>query len=236
MIFRRRYPVSEDLRGWIVENFDWAADHGLLTRETPLVLPTREFITAPKGEDPATARRIAEDLKRLLGLDGETISVAPSEGPAPEYRLDYNALSGRAGSWERAGEAGGIIRYDPALMRQPVAFLALMTHELMHHVLHRIDEYPPGGPEAEELATDLHMISCGFGVIAMAGAEQAGWLGYMTQPSRAHALALFLAARGIGAAAARAYLPALSAGYLGKALREVARSGEAEALRARLAG
>lgn len=229
MFFKRRYPVSDDLRGWIVENIQWAVAHGLLTPETPLVLPTRDFIRAPKGTDATTARAIAEDLKALLGLEGETIGIEPADALDPEYRTDYNALSSVAGTWAPETE-GAVIQYDPAIMRQPLAFLSLMTHELMHHVLNRIEEYPPGGPEAEELATDLHMITMGFGVIAMSGAEQAGWQGYMTQPSRAHALAVFLAARGIPPEEALGFLPGRAGGFVKRAIEEVAKSGEIEAL------
>ncbi len=229
MIFKRRYPVSDDLRDWMVESFQWAAEHRLLTPDTPLVLPTREFIRAPKGTDPTTAQAIAEDLKRLMGLEGEAIAVEPADAIDPEYRVDYNALAEVGGTWAPEGNAA-VIQYDPARMRQPLAFLSLMTHELMHHALHRIHEFPPGGAEAEELSTDLHMITMGFGVIALSGAEAAGWQGYMTQPSRAHALALFLAIRGISSDEALGYLPGRAGGFVKAAVKEVAASGEIDRL------
>ena len=48
MIFGR-YPVSEDLQGWIEENFIWAAETGILRPDTPLLLSTPAFFSAPKG-------------------------------------------------------------------------------------------------------------------------------------------------------------------------------------------
>lgn len=116
-------------------------------------------------------------------------------------------------------------------MRRPIAVLAVLTHELMHHVLHGIAEYSSGGPEAEELSPDLHMETCGSGVIALAGVEQTGWRGNLSQPSRAHALALFHAAGGHGPDASLAHLPSRSATFLRRAVREVTRSGEGAALR-----
>ena len=226
MIFKRRYPVSDDLRGWMVENVRWAVDQGLLTAQTPRVLPTRDFIRAPKGTDAETANAIADDLKRLLRIEGEAIDVVPYEGFNPP---DLNALSGIAGTYE-PGEGNAAIRYDPGLMKHPLAFVSTLAHELMHHVLHGIDHYPPGGPEAEELATDLHVITMGFGVIELAGAEQLGWQGYMTQPSRAHALALFLAVRGISPEDALGFLPGRAGGFLKNAVAEVERSGETDEL------
>ena len=50
----------------------------------------------------------------------------------------------------------------------------------------------PGGDTMHELATDLHCIIAGFGVFQLEGHEQSGWSGYMSQPARATALAMFL--------------------------------------------
>jgi hypothetical protein len=117
-----------------------------------------------------------------------------------------------------------MISYDPALFARPAVLLSMLAHEVMHQRLHMIEELPPGGAETEELATDLHVITCGMGVLQMAGAEVAGWQGYLSQQSRAHALAVFLLARGIDPQEAIIALPPHSAKLLSKALRHIAKS------------
>ncbi len=113
-----------------------------------------------------------------------------------EYRVDYNALSAVGGTWQGDETGRAVVRYDPNMTNHPLAFLSMLVHELLHHRLHMTPLDMPGGPEAEELATDLHCITTGFGVISMAGAEQVGWQGYMRQDTRGFALALFCALRG----------------------------------------
>jgi hypothetical protein len=214
------YEVSGDLQSWIAESFLWAADKRLLTQDTPLVLPTKAFFTAPGGSTPDTAQALVADILRHLNMADAVLHVAPLDKLPAEYRLDYNALGDTAGTWQ-ADAAQSLVRYDPALFHRPLSLISTLVHEVMHHVLHlQVDvSAMPGGPQAEELSTDLHCITTGFGVIELAGSEQAGWQGYMTQPSRAHALALFLRARGLDAPTTLAALPPRSAKYLRRALK-----------------
>ncbi|MEO1307556.1 MAG: hypothetical protein AAFV38_06405, partial [Pseudomonadota bacterium] len=68
--------------------------------------------------------------------------------------------------------------------------------------------------------------TAGLGVIQMAGAEQAGWQGYMRQSSRAYALALFLAVREIDPTAAEPALPSRTRRLLRRAVKAVARQDQ----------
>jgi hypothetical protein len=115
-----------------------------------------------------------------------------------------------AGTFERDGE-NVVIGYDPDLVARPLNFIATLTHELAHYLLHSIDEAPPGADEepiAEELATELAVAFFGFGVIAANSAfdfEQFqdtgryGWRGgpsgYFSEDGWSFALAVFLALR-----------------------------------------
>lgn len=216
-----RYPVSTDLQDWIVESFGWAVRHGLLHASTPLVQASGTYFPAPRGKTSAdTVEGLFTDLRRLLGLEGADLALAPLDVLAPEHRSPLEAAS-VAGTWQ-AHEGMALIRYDPALIERPVVLIATLAHELMHHVLHQVDGEPPGGPAAHELSTDLHVITSGFGLLAMGAAEQSGWHGYLSQPSRAHALAVFLRVAGHDSDAALRLLPPRSAGLVRKALRHVA--------------
>jgi hypothetical protein len=68
-------------------------------------------------------------------------------------------------SVEPAGaEAEAVIRYHPALVRDPMGLVATFAHELCHYLIHDRGEPPPGGWELEELATDLAALFLGFGI------------------------------------------------------------------------
>jgi hypothetical protein len=218
------YPVSADVQDWIAENFHWAIAQGLLSAQTPLVLASTEFFPAPRGKtEKDTVLGLVENLKTILGLEGLMIDVEPLEVLPDELRHTYTEMSSVAGTWQ-ADENGALIRYDPTLMRMPMVLISTLAHELMHERLSWTSFDFPGAPEAEELATDLHCITMGLGAIEMAGAELAGWQGYMRQPSRAHALALFLAARQIEPKAAIAGLPPRAGKAVKRAVKEVAKS------------
>ncbi|WP_299190773.1 hypothetical protein [uncultured Litoreibacter sp.] len=216
------YDVSDDVQDWIEDSFDWAAMNKIMTPATPLVLPTKAFFPARKGDPDTVVAGLVDNLKDILGLQSLKVTLAPIDDVPPELRHNYQSLGAVAGTWQ--GDAmGGHIRYDPALISQPMTLISTLAHELMHQRLARSTRDWPGGAEAEELATDLHCITAGLGVIQLAGSEQAGWQGYMRQPSRAHALAVFLARQDMGPDQALAYLPSRAAKYLKRSIKELAR-------------
>ena len=217
-----RYPVSAEIQDWIVENFRWAIQHGLLRQDTPLVTLDKTFFTAPPGRGEETAQALLADFKRILRIPEARIDLLPMDRLPPEYRHDPTRATEVAGTWQGFGQDEGnvaLIRYAPEdLAHRPVTFLATLGHEAMHHVLHGLPELPPGGEALEEHATDLHCVTMGLGLLQLGGAEQAGWHGYLSQPTRAHALALFMVLQGIPAQVAVDRLPPRGAKLLTRAL------------------
>lgn len=201
-MFWSRPSVSDDLRSWILECFDWF-DETFDPPQHP-VLPTKAFFQAPKGSGAATAQLVLNDIKRHMKYDAP-VDIIPLDVLPAEYRIDYQSLSSVAGTYE---EIAGVrvIRYDPAQMHRPIQFINLLAHELMHSRLAGLRDEVPGGEVAHELATDLGSIIAGFGVFQLQAADDAGWFGYMTQPSRAFALAVFLNRRGLGVGDVAPYL------------------------------
>ena len=184
-----------------------------------------EFFKAPNGQNIETAYALLDDLKHILKIQDEEIELSPMNRLPDELTHEYGVLSDIAGTWQGDTQQA-LINYNPNLMGRPVAFIAMLAHELMHHVLHMRTSLPPGGEDVEELSTDLHVITSGLGVIQMIGAEQTGWQGYMSQPSRAHALALFLELRDIPMEDVIPSLPAISAKYLKKSVTHIRKNPE----------
>ena len=144
------------------------------------------------------------DIKRHMQVDGP-VDIAPLDVLPAEYRHEYQALSAVAGTHETTGN-GSVIRYDPDHMHRPLQFINVLAHELMHARLSGLEHDVPGGEGAHELATDLGCIIAGFGVFQLQAADDAGWTGYMTQSSRAFALAVFLSRRDMAAEVVTPYL------------------------------
>ncbi|SMX29814.1 hypothetical protein TRP8649_03953 [Pelagimonas phthalicica] len=182
--------VDEDTQDWVLENFEWAIATGLMTKDTRLVSPTAENFPVSKGEPAFVARGLVDAIAGHLGIESG-IEVRALDVIPAEYRIDYNATGDTAGTWQSDGN-GAVISFDPSLAQRPMSFLSTLVHEMMHQRLHMTEMDFPGGLQAEELATDLHAITSGFGEVQMMGAEQAGWQGYMRQETRAFALSVFL--------------------------------------------
>ena len=229
-MFGRKSIVSDDLGGWILDSFEWVmtrdgADHW--RARTPLVCPTKQFFDAPKGEDVETARAIGSNIMSILGMTRQDIRFDPLPALPDEISHEYGKAAEVGGQyWHDDTEP--LITYDPRLMRTPIAFINTLTHELMHAHLSGVVDDIPGGEAAHELATDLHCITHGFGLFQLEAAETMGWAGYMTQPSRAFALAVFLNLTDTPTSDALPYLGPRSTKHLKRATKDIARHWAAD--------
>ena len=220
MFWRSKPIVSDDMLYWIEESFEWVdANRPKWAEAAQLITPTVAFFNTQKGEDQATAQRITNRIAALLAVEIE-IKVDPLPKINPEWRHDYTSLSEIVGEYHH-DPISPLIRYNPESMKQPISFINTMAHEVMHARLADVVDDLPGGYEAHELATDLHCIIAGFGTFQLQAAEQAGWSGYMTQPSRAVALAVFLDRQGLTPEDAHPYLSSRPRKWLTKAWRQV---------------
>lgn len=199
-MFWSRPAVSEDMADWIAESFDWYEARFPVPSE--LIFPTAKFFHARKGED--AAREVLKDVQRHLGHTGH-ITLSPLGVIAEEYRHSYQSTGDVAGTFQSDG-TNTLITYDPALLQRPLGLINTLAHEVMHAQLHDTVADFPGGADAHELATDLGCIIAGFGAIQMQTADDIGWAGYLRQPTRAHALAVFLTRRSLAPEVAKPHL------------------------------
>ena len=219
MFWGGKPSISDDMKGWIIDSFDWADDTfgPDWTRSRKLITPTRDYFTAGAGHSPAVAQQIANDIAALLPV--ARIEVQPLSNLPPEYRHNYQDTAAIGGTYLH-DDSHPLITYDAALMATPIAFINTMTHELMHARLAPHIDAMPGGEPVHELSTDLHCITHGFGLFALDGPAQIGWSGYMTQESRAYALAVFLARHDLNPQDALNRLSPRSAKALKRAMTE----------------
>lgn len=193
----RKYSVDAVTQDWIVDSFSWAARHALLTQGTNLVLPSQDFFPTMHAESSETlVDGLAADLKRMLGISPEAVSVIPFNAALLPQEADCKGLGSTAASWQ-VEDGQSVIRYEPAMIEFPLVLIAALSHELMNHRLHAMDRKPPGYDYGSELCAEIHCIAAGLGLIQMLGAETVGRQGFLKQTTRAHALALFMRVRHI---------------------------------------
>ena len=213
----RRPVVAEDIAVWVDEVFAWYAQH--FSVPTEVILPQARFFSAGKGRDQSTAQAVLADIQRHMGLEAP-IDLVPLGRMSAQYRHSYQTLGEVAGSCEWVGDRW-LIRYDPDQMEQPIHFISTMAHEAMHVRLLELNAPRPGGDAAEEPLTDLCCIVAGFGLFQLRTSEELGWAGYLSQPTRAYALARYLHQRGQGFAALQGGLPPRGAAMVRRALRSL---------------
>jgi hypothetical protein len=205
------------MRGWIYDCFDWF-DEAFDAPPMP-ILPTKAFFSAPSGSGVETAKIVLDDIKRLMNF-GQEVEILPLDVVPAELRHSYQATSEIAGTFQVI-DGVATIRYDPEKMNQPVEFINLLAHELMHARLNGLEDQVPGGVGAHELATDLGCIIAGFGTFQLQAADDLGWSGYMSQQSRAFALAVFLERRGLELGEVKPFLSSRCAKLVSRARREL---------------
>ncbi len=199
-------PIDRDEFEWLLACFAWI-DRTLGQRDhargfTPsLVLPSDEELTAA-----STASALFQSVKSKAGLadwecrleKGDAAPEAIVTGLATGPYSQSNAL----GTFSIEGNMP-VVRYDPALLRDPDALVATFAHELAHLVIHTLG-MPPGGEALEEHATDCMATYLGFGIFLANSARQFsqfsdgamhGWSsntsGYLSENALVTALVIF---------------------------------------------
>ncbi len=131
-----------------------------------------------------------------------------------------------------------LVRYLPALVRQPTVLIGTFAHELGHHLLRSGTATPPPieGEDEEEFLTDLAAIYLGFGVFLAnqafsfeqhGDAFSQGWRsarrGYLPERDLVFGIAIFHAVKDLDPGAAMNSLKPHLASQLKHAMRDLDR-------------
>ncbi len=205
-LFGSKPPIEPDEFEWLLACFAWLdKELGKRNGDTGfrpgLILPNDPELMAA-----STAPQMFDVVKRATGLGnwhcqlekGDVRREMPSTGLATGPHSQSFAL----GTFQVEGNTP-IIRYDPALLKNPDALVATFAHELSHLLIHSLG-MPPGGHELEEHATDCTAVYLGFGVFLANSARNfsqftdgamQGWQsnasGYLSENALVTALAIF---------------------------------------------
>jgi hypothetical protein len=205
--------TKDEVAVWIIDAYEW-----LLTYlggfeafyESPLVLPTDEFFpVSAELEGHELAAEVFALVRQHAGLDQWQCRLEVQDDPSVSAVLvgiphGETSEKGAAGTFRHSQSDEAVITYSSSLLSDITGLVATFAHELAHYLLGAIPVDPPGGPVAEEYATDVGAVFMGFGVFtanAVFNFEQftdgamIGWrssqTGYLNEVDVAYALAVF---------------------------------------------
>ncbi|MEM7057572.1 MAG: hypothetical protein AAF557_08280 [Pseudomonadota bacterium] len=224
-MFWSRNLIDDDTAEWVEEGFNWLIrTYGAEAYfvETQLILPTRDFFQSPGGTGHEAALAVFDEVRGHMGMSNWSCELIRQDADPDAHVAQglsvQDVEQSPGGTFGYDGE-GFTITYSPNLMKQPLSFLNMLSHELAHYLLAADVENAPGGADAHEVMTDLAAIYAGFGVIQLEGGMIAtgyqnpfeiGWqignLGYLSSEVRAYALALFVLSKQIDPKIAASHL------------------------------
>ncbi len=215
----RKPLVSEEEAEWQWACFEWllrgSGGYGRF-RHVVIVLANDDFFPQKGLRSPALESALFEQIKMHAGMSRWPCLLKPQPlDPNPKVAptiIVKDAPRSALGTFQR-GAAEATITYYPDLIRDPMAFVATMAHELGHYLGSEIPGPPPGGSDALEFATDMAAVFLGFGTFLVNSAftfaqfqnhDTMGWSakrqGYLSESQLLNALAIFTALLGSEAA------------------------------------
>jgi hypothetical protein len=214
-LFGKSRFLDAEIEDWVLEAWAWLMSNiGGMSKlsQAPLILASRDYFPPTETVGHDRALYVFEQVKHWMGMDGWPVELQPVE------RLEAVQRIGHYAALERQGSASGTFRiedgqvfitYATDLVDNPRQLIATLSHELSHYLLASIRKPIPGGNELHELATELTVAYCGFGIFGANAAFRfqqhqdpfgQGWSasrsGYFSERTWAFALALFAALSG----------------------------------------
>ncbi|AHE55877.1 hypothetical protein [Sphingomonas sanxanigenens] len=212
-LFGPKRPIDGDAFEWMLATIKWLLrtyDGVAGLHETRLVLPTTDFFPTSAATGHALAEEIFDRVRSAAGMLEWRCRLMPGDPSRPMqvargFALKHESFA-PAGTFIRADDRDGmlaIIRYNPNQLATPPTLVATFAHELAHYLLSAARDYPPGGRDLKELATDLTAVFLGFGIFMANGAksfrafqsfDESGWessrQGYLSEAALVTALAI----------------------------------------------
>jgi hypothetical protein len=211
-LFPARCPVPADRKAWLERGLNWLGGQfgarRMLAR--PVVLPTPEFFPDEYDGSPRGAEAIFARVCRYMEVDRARVAFQlydSTRGTVPRH-LQEGLSTGAAGLYQGDELGRVVIGIDREQLREPMALIGTMAHELGHVHLLGDGRLSDDSPDHEPL-TDLLTVLYGLGVFTAnsvihesnwSDGTSSGWSvgrqGYLTGPEYGYAFALLAQARG----------------------------------------
>ncbi len=227
-----KLPIVPEQQKWVDDSFArlaavLGADRLL---HATVALPTAEHFPDPYDRSELSLQRIFCRVATAMRVDPAEIDVTlfvsgddVTHGLVP---FSSSSRSGPAGLYHHDPTVRQQISIDEAKMKDPIALVAVLAHEIGHIILLRPGLIPRDDPDMEPL-TDLLTVFLGFGIFTANSTfrfarytnyRAVGWsasrLGYLSEELFGYALARFAFERGEAKPKWRSFLSTNIASYL----------------------
>ncbi len=224
-----------DCYGWALQQFD---AHGLQS-ESLLVLPNDRFFPGRANSAEGMANLIFDKVKEYAGVSHwptSLIDVSRSTSWAPEQFVHYGTQRGSNGVMPGAVDESQrlLVIFDPAMVNNPEAMIASLSHQLAHYLVSLAKEPPPGGEQNRAQVTEVLAVFLGFGLMFANSAfnvriprcgscapQPVDRQSFLSQYDTAYALAIFCVLKSIPNRAVLPHLKGSLRGFYKKAVKEV---------------
>ena len=211
---------TEDRALWLHQHYLWLETNLPKRASRPayeIILPADAHFPMRNTRDHAFATAIFARIKELMGMADwpcELHSNQTAQATLQKALAESNPWGGFQPGPGAAGLFSSgvkvIIRYGEELLQNPVALVAVLTHELCHYLNACILTEPPATWKELEPLTDLAAVVEGYGVFLCNAAfsfsqftrhDRQGWrsqsLGYLNEAELGYALGIFCVHRHI---------------------------------------
>jgi hypothetical protein len=231
-LIKPKLPISPEQQRWVDNSFHrlsaLVGAHRLL--QATVVLPTTKHFPDPYDRSELALQRIFHRIATQMHVNPADVEVtvfASGDDLTRELVPFYSErTSGAAGLYHHNEADGPHISINEAQLKDPMALVAVLTHELGHIILLRPGLVDRDDPDMEPL-NDLLTVFLGFGIFTANAAfrfEQhndntsQGWsarrLGYLSEEQFGYALARFAFERGEGKPSWASFLSTNIASYM----------------------
>lgn len=246
-LFRSKPLFDEGSTQWFFDTYAWALRHfgsDIFRDDSMLITPTDRFFPDRGGSAEEKAVAALGRVRSYAGMEGwpcELHGLAPGMAPPPAPAVGIGAVPrGPRAAVSVAGDRGIPVAFDPALVRNPQALIAVLAQQLAFHLAHAAREASPGGDELFGPTTDLLAVFMGFGLflansaltVCRSGCSGCAVgvqaLGYLTEEEFAYALAIFCVLKNIPAGEVEPHLKKTLRPVYRRAVKEIttSRAGE----------
>lgn len=224
-----------DCYGWALEQFDAQ----VFQDEAVLVLPNDRFFPGRVNSVEGMANLIFDKVKEYAGVAHWPTRMVDAHQSVtqPQAKLVIaGALRGSQGVSPEEAEDDQqlLVPYDPALINNPEAMIATLSHQLAHYLATLAKQPPPGGEENWGQVTEVLAVFLGFGLMFANSAfnvriprcgrcapQPVDRQSFLSQYDSTYALAIFSVLKGIHNRAVLPHLKGSLRGFYKKAVKEV---------------
>lgn len=172
-LFKSKPLLDDATVQWLFDCYGWALqqfDARVFRDESVLVLPNDRFFPGRVNSVEGMANLIFDKVKEYAGVKHWPTQLVDGRQCAaqPLARLDIAGplRGGKAVIPETIEESQRLlIPYDPALINNPEAMIATLSHQLAHYLASLGTEPPPGGEQNLAQATEVLAVFLGFGLM-----------------------------------------------------------------------